>query len=684
MRRISTIFAQIFFHYLFNILIMKKLRYIFVLIASLSMSYAQTQTTDLSIDELRVMEAKHHQALEGFVASGAGADIDVTYHRFEWQIDPAVRYIKGAVTTYFKLTKPNGNLSFDLDEALKVDSVKYHGAKLSYTQANKILSINPPNTIIADFDSITVFYQGAPPTTGFGSFEQRTRNAGTPTAAAEIWTLSEPYGSRDWFPGKMDLFDKIDSIDVIVTTPPQYKVASNGLLINESVNGSLSKTYHWKHRYPIANYLVAVAVTNYQEFSDKIALSRGDSLYVLNYAYPEEITSITANARRVLPIIRYFDSLVGDYPFKREKYGQARFGWGGGQEHQTFTFLINYSTSLMAHELAHQWFGDKITCGSWQDIWLNESFATFMTGAYTEKLEPNNWQNWKVATLNSATRNGNGSIFVDDTSNVNRIFSSQLSYDKGAYVLRMLQWKLGTENFYKAIRNYLSDPSVAYGFARTNDLKKHLEQVSGQDLTEFFNDWFYGQGYPTYAINYYQSDVTGLYEFTIKQSQSHPSVSFFEMPIPLYIKFKDGKDTTVVFSNTLSFGSKTQRREFYFPNRAQIMSVEFDPELWILSKGNTVTNNPTPTQDIDNQRIIHIYPNPVTDVLSIDLKNDKAETLTFDIINALGESVYKEKHALIVGENVLNIKLPATLSKGFYALKIASGSWISVKKFMKM
>jgi hypothetical protein len=141
---------------------MKKLKYIFVLIASLSISYAQAQTTDLSIDELRAMEAKQHQALEGFVASGAGADIDVTYHRFEWQIDPAVRYIKGAVTTYFKLTKPVGNLSFDLDDALKVDSVKFHGIKLTYTQANKILSINPPITAIAAFDSITVFYQGVP------------------------------------------------------------------------------------------------------------------------------------------------------------------------------------------------------------------------------------------------------------------------------------------------------------------------------------------------------------------------------------------------------------------------------------------------------------------------------------------------------------------------------------------
>ena len=661
---------------------MKKLTLIISLITSLSTLYAQTQGIN-ELDDLRAAEAKHYKILETFSPTGAASDIDVTYHRFEWEINPAIRYIKGRVTTYFKLLKTGGNLSFDLDDALKVDSVLFHGSKLTFSQANKILSINSANSTLSNFDSVTVFYQGVPPTTGFGSFEQRLRNNVTP----ELWTLSEPYGSRDWFPGKMDLFDKIDSIDVIVSTPPQYRVASNGLLIAEYINASQSKVYHWKHRYPIANYLIAIAVTNFEQFSDKIALARGDSLYVLNYLYPDEVVAQTPQARKVLPIIRFYDSLVGDYPFKREKYGQARFGWGGGQEHQTFTFLVNYSTGLMAHELAHQWFGDKVTCGSWQDIWLNESFATYMTGAYIEKLEPNNWQNWKVSTLNSATRTGSGSIFVDDTTSVNRIFSGQLSYDKGAYVLRMLQWKLGTENFYRAIRNYLNDPSVAYGFARTNDLKRHLEQVSGQNLTEFFNDWFYGQGYPTYNIEYYFTDVGGIYDFRITQTQSHPSVSFFEMPIPLRIKFANGKDTTVVIDNTLYFGQKKQRIEIRLRNGltpfSLITSVEFDPDLWILSKDNKVTFQPTPTQEVDNQRIINIYPNPTSGNISLDFKNDKTEMILIDIINALGASVYKDKMQLSSGDNLLNLSL-SNLASGFYTLKISAGSWVANRKFMKM
>ena len=224
---------------------MIKIKLLLSTIALFSMTYTYAQQPALSFEDLRAAEAKHYQVLESFEPTGAGTDIDVTYHRFEWIIDPAVRYIKGSVTTYFKLLKSSGNLSFDLDQTLRVDSVKFHNTKLTYSQQNKILSINAPNTPISAFDSVTVYYQGIPPTTGFGSFEQRMRGT-----VGELWTLSEPYGSRDWFPGKMDLFDKVDSIDVIVNTPPQYRVASNGLLVEEYVIDSKSKVYHWKHRYP--------------------------------------------------------------------------------------------------------------------------------------------------------------------------------------------------------------------------------------------------------------------------------------------------------------------------------------------------------------------------------------------------------------------------------------------------
>ena len=204
---------------------------------------------------------------------------DLKYNRCEWKINPNVYYISGEVTTYFE-PKDAGftEVDFDFGTNMTVDSVKYHGTSASFTQqTGDLLAINLPNEIpVGVMDSVSVFYQGAPIGSGFGSFIQSTHGS-TPI----IWTLSEPFGAKDWWPCKQSLNDKIDSIDIIVTCPQDYRDGSNGVLISETQNGNF-KTYHWKSHYPIAAYLVAIAVTNYSAYSDYVTLTSGDSLQVLN------------------------------------------------------------------------------------------------------------------------------------------------------------------------------------------------------------------------------------------------------------------------------------------------------------------------------------------------------------------------------------------------------------------
>ncbi len=649
------------------------------------MFYAQTQTTiQRSLEDIVQGERLRHEGLIGFEPSGVGQNFDVKYHRFEWKIDPSVRRISGSVTTYFKAISVLSEIAFDLDATLKVDSVIHRGTKAVFSQqaVDKTLRITPNiNTPAGALDSVTIYYGGVPTGTGLGSYNQRKR-VSTDNNSYETYTLSEPYGGRDWWPGKMDLTDKIDSIDVIVTTPPQYRVASNGLLVREIQLDANNKLYHWKHRYPIANYLVCVAVTNYEQYIDKTPLSRGDTMNLLNYVYPEALTASKQWSWKAGSAMRLYDSLFVEYPFKKEKYGHAMFGWGGGMEHQTMSFMVNLTdASLLAHELAHQWFGDRVTCGSWSEIWLNEGFATYLTGLYYQNVETAYWSNWRTTTLSSATSATSGSVFCTDTTNENRIFSNVLTYNKGAYVLHTLRWKIGDVAFFTGIRNYLNDPTLAYGFARTADLKRHLEATSGQNLTEFFNDYFYGQGYPSYTVTGCQGDVVNRFNIRIQQTTSNAATPLFELPVPIkLINKSSGKDTTIVLNVT----SNDQYFNVTHALSKLVDSVAFDPDLRILSKNNKVNwGLCLPTQEIDNQWLAAISPNPVSNLLTFNFQNSKAETIDVQIVNAVGQVFYSEKRSGFVGKNEVNLSVK-DLPSGVYFLTLSTLERVGSQKFLKL
>ena len=526
-----------------------------------------------------------------------------------------------------------------------------------------------------------MFYHGAPPSSGFGSFVNRTRTGGH----AELWTLSEPYGGRDWWPGKMDLLDKIDSVDIYVTTPQKYRCGANGILVSETLNTKDSTmTYFWKHRYPIANYLVGITVTDYRQYVDVMPLSRGDTMNCLNYVYTEQYDAIKPNSYKIKYAMRLFDSLFAPYPFKKEKYGMMQFGWGGGQEHQTMSSITDLTNiDLTSHELGHQWFGDKITCGSWHDIWLNESFATYSTGLYYENVEKNYWLQWRTTSLSVATRQTNGSVYVDDTTSVNRIFNSTLSYYKGARVLHYLRYVIGDSAFFKAIQNYITDPKLAYGYARTPDLINHFQKTSGKDLTDFFKVWYYGEGYPSVSVTYKYCPIQVLtgtisrLDLTLSQITSAPnSIKFFPLKLPVYIKFIGGADTTFVldYSDSLkrrfqfTIGSLTSKFD-------KIDTVIIDPEYWLLSKGNSVISDKSictlfPTNEVKDFKL-SVYPNPAQSEVNFELKTSIQNNSVVEVTNTLGQTILRETVRInSIGSNSSQFKLQiSVLINGFYTLR---------------
>jgi aminopeptidase N len=565
------------------------------------------------------------------VDSHTGSNINIIHTSFHWQIDPAVLYISGSVNHTFVALVDVQEITLELNDNMVIDSIIYHAEPVAHEYLSDYLfKIILPEALPAGAtDSVKIYYQGAPQQgQGFGAFAQDYHNE-----VPIIWTLSEPYGAKEWWPGKNDLTDKIDSTDIFVTTPDGYSVASNGLLVSE-ISADGFTTFHWRHRYPIASYLLAIAVTNYARF-EKYAISAGDTLPIINYFYPEDSAVAVEHSANTDQMIRIYDSLFGRYPFANEKYGHAQFSWPGGMEHQTMSFMGGFGHDLRAHELAHSWFGNKITLGTWQHVFLNEGFATYATGlTFEEMYDGYYWDIWKSNTINSVISNPGGSVFVEDTADISRLFNARLSYYKGAMLLHMLRWKMGDDPFFDALRSYVADPMLAYRFATLQDFIYHLEMAGDYDFTEFFDDWYYGEGWPRYGINVTQLD-DGKIKITIDQQQSHPSVDFFEMPVPVVVRGADAD--SIVYRCDLQFSGQ----EFIFDNPGfEMISAGFDPNRWLLASLDYLSLS----ADEPITKAINIYPNPATEAVQIFVPNLKIEKIT--ITNAAGKKVFDENYNL--------------------------------------
>ena len=590
--------------------------------------------------EQQVAEGKMHRSLRNLDTS------NIIHLRAEWELDPSSRFINGSVTWYFTPDLFTDGQIFDLSDSLVLDSIIFHSQSIGFNHHDNQFLI-PPQLIswtpivFHILDSIQFYYHGVPPSNGLGSFEQTDHN-GSPI----IWTLSEPYGASDWFPCKNSLTDKIDSMDVFLTVPNGNIGVSNGTLIDTTQTGSQT-TYHWKNHHPIATYLVCLAVTNYECVKDSVNTVAG-MVRLENYFYPEDAGFDSSGALMVKEPMMIYDSLFGAYPFIDEKYAQVHFGWGGGMEHQTSTFVGNFTNyELLAHELAHQWFGDKVTCGSWADIWLNEGFATYLDGICLQHSQGGYWwMPWKQYASFVALGGLGGTVYCDDTTDVSCIFSKQLSYYKAAYVLHMLRWELGDSAFFAGCWNYLNDPALAYGFARTADLQHHLETASGKNLAEFFSEWIYGGGYLHYRANWYQYPLGGELVLSLWQFPQY-TFNLFNLDVPVQL-IGDSRDTTVIIHNNAF------RNDVAFFPGFEVKDIQVDPELWILHDSSEVFHYPKEIGLFSSS----FFPNPVRqggELISIVPINE--------IWNILGQPVaVPEKEQ---GTGFL-LKYPINLPAGVY------------------
>lgn len=511
---------------------------------------------------------------------------DVQHYDLTLEVVPSIQTLIGSCVMRVKVLQPTlSAFRFRLRDNFLITGLQLDGRPISFVRESI-------TTVRAEFDrpymqdeifELRVNYQGVPVSRGFGSIEFTTRSSG----AVIVATLSQPYYAYTWWPAKDENTDKATLTFTLITPSDMFAVA-NGMLVETTDLPNNRRQYRYEHTYPIVPYLVAFAATNYQSWSRTFTYS-ARTMPVDFYIYPESNTATNRAAwERSLPMLQVFSDLYGEYPFIRERYGIYQFQFGGGMEHQTMSGQGGFGESLTAHELAHQWWGDMITCATWNDIWLNEGFATYSEALWEEfKNGASNPAALRTAMLNRRPSSLNGSVYRYDTNSVNAIFSSNFAYRKGGWVLHQLRWVLGTERFFDLLARYRQ--RYAYSHATTADFQAVAEEVWGGSLDWFFQPWVYGTGAPTYNWGWTTTRVNNkdYLLLSIRQTQQS-SYGIYTMPIGLRAQIGSQ-------SQDLRIWNSAPTQYYVIPVSGTVSNLAFDPDDWILKGGlNAETYRPGP------------------------------------------------------------------------------------------
>lgn len=597
---------------------MKEIRVFITVLGLLSWLSNSAQTLNTStIDRISFSEKNFHQLY--FQKTNSSSKIDIHYNRFNLEVDPSIKYVSGSVFTRFTHVEPQGQIQLDLTSHLTVDSVIYNNQQIGFNHSNDVLEIPLPQQA-SGIDSVLIYYQGEPPTENESFVTDYHNN--TPI----MWTLSEPYGSKDWWPCNNNLGERIDSLDIWITCPIGNSVASLGVLVDSTQNGNTT-TFHWKHRHAIPTYLMAFAVTNYLQIHDSVQLPDGN-LKIQHFIYPEDSLLLKPGIDRTGSIIKQYDSLLGTYPCIDEKYGHAQFERIGGMEHNTISFMSDLEPELLAHELIHHWFGNKITCGSWSDIWLNEGITNYLAAlVYKRYYDRDYYSDWKRLAKERVLSEPDGSVYVYDTTDASRVFDSRLTYLKGAFVMLMLREKLGETIFQQGLINYLYDSSYTNNFVHTTDLIHHFEATAQQDLSTFFNQWVFEQGYPILNLNWSQEN--NLVSVNWNQRTSHVGTPSFSFPLTLRFYNRAGQSQDVSINITGESGSD----QFVLPFKVD--SILTDPEDIMLVEVPLIVNN-------DTKDKILMGPNPATNHVLLQCGHPQNNLVDVVIYNISGAVVFEK------------------------------------------
>jgi aminopeptidase N len=505
----------------------------------------------------------------------------IKHYDLDLHIDPSRKRICGRARLSVLVTEDKlGSLSLNMADSLNANFAQSKNELLRFAHHDNYLQIifEHPHKAGSKFD-LVVDYEGNPSGEGLVFDEHNSMPM--------IYSYGLPFTAQQWFPCKDSPADKADSADIAITVPSPLVAASNGKLVRTAANGDGTTTFSWEVRYPIYPDVISIAVTNYAMFRLPYQYGSSEAMPMAFYVYPEDLEKAKKQFAILPEMMKHHVTEFGDYPFVKEKYGVAEFAKASFREHQTLPSLAsNFITGghendwILAHELAHQWFGNCVSVENWSHIWLNEGFANYAYALWKENTEGEiayrkvmrEWDKNEFA----------GSLFISDPTKKENLFS-ETTFQKGAWVLHMLRHVMGDQKFFAALKSYVK--TYAYRSANTEDFEAVCEKGFGQSLDWFFKEWVYGIDRPAYQYRWRGQPIgnQSLVTVEIAQTQTNPGV--FEMPIDVAIDTNNGPVTVVAWQKT-----RSQTFEFRVPGEANC--VKLDPHNWVLKKFNRSNQAP--------------------------------------------------------------------------------------------
>ncbi len=552
----------------------------------------------------------------GLLIGAAGAEdrgFDVTHYAL--QIEVGEGEVTGHATIQGIATVDQlSSIALDLRNELQATgSASASHGPTDVTHANHLATVTLETPVSqGETFEVDVDYTGTPPDVrGEISADPFTFTTHGPSDewyyGPVVFSMSVSERASSWWPCKDDLTDRATA-EMWITVPQPLIAVSNGRLMStETLNGERVR-YHWVHEYPIATYLISLAVSNYVTIRDTAHVDvdgEDQEVPLVYYVYPEYEESARYDFGRCPDALEFYSSLFGPYPFWSEKYAMAIINSSGAMEHSTATSL-GYRTItgdrskewVVVHELSHQWFGDWVGIADWRDIWLNEAFATYCEALWYESVDGEEGYRAQLETWDNDPppdgREFSGTVY-DPSPRYGRT-----PYDKGAYILHMLRGVVGDETFFEILRAYV-DRHGGGDSVLSADFRAVCEEFSGLSMERFFDQWLTYEGRPYYEWQWSHAPVTGGYEVSLHVSQVQEEPEVYWMPIEIVVQTESGSETFRIENDerdqtfTLAIGDRPT-------------DLAFDPDGWILKVENasrvvsaanvSIRPNPTPGESV--------------------------------------------------------------------------------------